>query len=212
MPIQYSCPSCRQPIEMDDEFSGREATCPYCRTIGTVPPASTLMAPVGAARPVGTPAIPPPLHGAQPHLRDRVAEAPEQAIRRANRWGTAGLFCGLVAILLWSLGLYCTKQWLDALEKHGLTFPLGSEIEEVRQFQKDAMEIISADSKLAVFVIVGMGAFVGSLGVALLGFVFGVASLRASREQNLRGILSVVLSGLFLCCICGGMFFGSLFP
>lgn len=52
MAIQFRCPSCRQPIEVDDEFRGQPAACPYCRRVVTVPAESEL-APAGVvvARP-----------------------------------------------------------------------------------------------------------------------------------------------------------------
>jgi len=38
MPIQYHCPSCGQPIEVDDDAANQPVTCPYCRRISTAPP------------------------------------------------------------------------------------------------------------------------------------------------------------------------------
>lgn len=53
MAIQFQCPSCSQPIEVDDEFAGQPAACPYCRRVVSVPEKTTL-APAGAvvARPL----------------------------------------------------------------------------------------------------------------------------------------------------------------
>ena len=44
MAIQFSCPSCRQPIEVDLELAGREVECPYCHNVVTARMASTYMA------------------------------------------------------------------------------------------------------------------------------------------------------------------------
>lgn len=41
MAIQFICVGCSQPIEVDDEFAGRSAACPYCRHVVTVPSSST---------------------------------------------------------------------------------------------------------------------------------------------------------------------------
>ena len=52
MSIQFRCPSCSQPIEVDDQIAGHEAQCPYCRRVITVPNESTFDSPdVITARP-----------------------------------------------------------------------------------------------------------------------------------------------------------------
>ncbi|MCK6456443.1 MAG: hypothetical protein L6Q92_07935 [Phycisphaerae bacterium] len=40
MPIQFRCPSCRQPIEIDDAFGGQAVGCPFCQKVVTAPTAS----------------------------------------------------------------------------------------------------------------------------------------------------------------------------
>src|SRR5262245_15480809 len=42
MPIQFRCPGCSQPIEVDDPFAGKSAQCPYCRRVITVPAQTSL--------------------------------------------------------------------------------------------------------------------------------------------------------------------------
>ncbi len=41
MSIQFLCPSCRHPIEVDDEWSNQPVACPYCRNTVTAPEVST---------------------------------------------------------------------------------------------------------------------------------------------------------------------------
>lgn len=41
MTIQFLCPSCSQPIEVDREVGGKAAVCPYCRRVVAVPTSST---------------------------------------------------------------------------------------------------------------------------------------------------------------------------
>jgi hypothetical protein len=55
MAIQFHCPSCRQPIEVDGEYALKEVACPYCRKVVTAPAASTLVSPPPQARAVGEP-------------------------------------------------------------------------------------------------------------------------------------------------------------
>lgn len=47
MAIQFQCPSCRQPIEVDDEWAAQPVACPYCGKTVTAPESST----VGMGRP-----------------------------------------------------------------------------------------------------------------------------------------------------------------
>jgi hypothetical protein len=41
MTIQFQCPACSQPIEIDPEWGGQAVVCPYCRKTVTAPPEST---------------------------------------------------------------------------------------------------------------------------------------------------------------------------
>ncbi len=45
MSIQFECPSCRNPIEIDDEWGGQAVACPYCRKSVTAPHSSTFAPP-----------------------------------------------------------------------------------------------------------------------------------------------------------------------
>lgn len=40
MAIQFFCPSCGQPIEVDDEMANQPVACPYCRATATTPAAT----------------------------------------------------------------------------------------------------------------------------------------------------------------------------
>jgi len=42
MPIQFHCPGCGQPIEVDDDAANQPVTCPYCRRTSTAPAATAL--------------------------------------------------------------------------------------------------------------------------------------------------------------------------
>jgi len=42
MAIHFHCPSCAQPIEIDDEWAGKLVACPYCRNTVSAPAESTL--------------------------------------------------------------------------------------------------------------------------------------------------------------------------
>lgn len=53
MAIQFPCPQCTQQIEVDDEFAGAQAVCPYCQATVSIPTTQS-------ARPVETAAAPHP--------------------------------------------------------------------------------------------------------------------------------------------------------
>lgn len=65
MAIRFQCPSCRQPIEVDDAWSGQSVACPYCRNVVTAPAASTWPpGQVPVASPSSSAFAPPPPPGA----------------------------------------------------------------------------------------------------------------------------------------------------
>ncbi|MCH8913676.1 MAG: hypothetical protein IIA33_08935 [Planctomycetes bacterium] len=42
MAIQFNCPGCRQPVEVDDEWAGEHVACPFCQRVVTAPAESTI--------------------------------------------------------------------------------------------------------------------------------------------------------------------------
>ncbi|MFH0980178.1 MAG: hypothetical protein V2A79_01395 [Planctomycetota bacterium] len=54
MTIQFQCPACSQPIEIDPEWGGQAVVCPYCRKAVTAPSASTYFP--AAQAPIARPA------------------------------------------------------------------------------------------------------------------------------------------------------------
>ncbi len=53
MAIQFHCPGCRQPVEVDDEWAGKLVACPYCRRTVTAPAESSVdISAIPAAKPL----------------------------------------------------------------------------------------------------------------------------------------------------------------
>lgn len=46
MAVQFLCPSCEHPIEIDDEWASHSVACPFCRNTVTAPAESTYVPPV----------------------------------------------------------------------------------------------------------------------------------------------------------------------
>lgn len=196
MAIQFHCPGCQQPIEVDQEYAGQTAACPYCRRVVSVPLQSTLSPwaavqarPAGdvaaegpgvAAERAGTPL--PPLPTVHPASMRAAA---------ARVYGRYGLVCaGLVAAMLVVIaGAYVMR----ALSKvRPGTTPTQAEL---RQMAEQAIEEM-ASSGLVV------GLRIGAAFFSLVGLALGVTSLAQSRQGNWRGVVSVVVSALGALCAC----------
>lgn len=90
MSIQFSCPSCNQPIEVDDQWAAQQVACPFCRNTVTTPRRSTYIAPVEVPQ---ARTIEPAAPGLAPDV--------DQAVPRGN------------PVAVWAFGLSCL--WLLAL-------------------------------------------------------------------------------------------------
>jgi hypothetical protein len=78
MAIQFKCPSCAQPIEVDDPWAGRSVACPFCEHTVTAPLASD--ATIATAPPTARPAP----------VESRASTGPESASRRPTAGAAAG--------------------------------------------------------------------------------------------------------------------------
>jgi hypothetical protein len=62
MPIEFNCANCGRRLRVGDDAGGRQAKCPFCGTVSTVPSVVT--------------AEPPPLPGGSPFAPDAAPSAP----------------------------------------------------------------------------------------------------------------------------------------
>ncbi len=209
MAIQFHCPGCSQPIEVDDVYAGQTAACPYCHRVGTVPRESTLdQTPPTAARPAvsdrgedaavefepvgsrGPTTIqpPPPPSPAELH----VGPALSYRDQAARRLGTYALICtGLAVLLFAAVFVYSVAQFAGELMQNPASQPSPERMAEL-------------EAKLSANPWAG-AATMGAAFFALVGMVLGVTSLVQSRRRNWRAVVSVVICGLFVLCVCGGM-------
>jgi hypothetical protein len=189
MAIQFHCPGCSQPIEVDDVYAGQAAACPYCRRVVNVPTESTLgREQPAAARPAlgETPdsaAAPPPppgaLHaGASETYRDRLART----------YGNYALICTVLAILL-SVGtmVYGAMLLADMVDPSAASQPSMQQLSEDLARQNPAL----AAGPL------------GAMLFAVIGLALGITSVKQTARKNWRGIVSIVVCGLFVLCFCG---------
>lgn len=212
MAIQFPCPSCSQPIEVDDEYGGQTAACPYCRRVVNVPTESPdEIRPAAMARPTLSPAegevgaeprevptggevrpeAPPPppggLHvGPLPRARDRVASI----------YGTYALICTILVVFLFGTFLvYGVALMMSELGASPTSQPTP---EEMGRAQAAAMQKMFSTGWVA-------GISLGAEFFAVVGLVLGIVSLRAARRANWKAIVSLVVCGLLAICTCGNL-------
>jgi len=209
MAIQFHCPGCSQPIEVDDIHAGRTAACPYCRRVVSVPPQSTLDATdpgiarppaEGARRPADAPGSladsrsepsagrpsPPPLG----ELHVGPTRSPREQV--ASKYGTYGLICTALVLLLFAGSLVYLLALMFAEMGGDLTSQPSTE--QWAAIQAAAAQKFAADPRVRAV-------RVGTAFFAIVGLVCGIISV-TQHKQNWKGIVSLVLCGLFALCTC----------
>jgi len=195
MAIQFHCPGCSQPIEVDDVYAGQTAACPYCRRVVSVPLESTLGGEATApARPAvgcwpgtgGTPAAPPPPPGAPlPGEADLVATDRTRTARALGNWA---LICTVLAVLLLAgTVIYNLALLLPHID------PEASQ--PTAELAKLNVEIAQRHPALTIMSL-------GAMFAALAGLALGITSLRLRGQGNWRGIVAVVVCGMLVTCFC----------
>lgn len=113
MAIQFQCTGCRQPIEIDDEWGGKQVACPYCRRTITAPETSTLDELGGV--PVAQPATRP-----TPDSIPAFPDGPPPPIPPATAaLGTSGSgTIAIVALVLTLCFVGCTLGYVGILRAH----------------------------------------------------------------------------------------------
>ncbi len=199
MAIQFSCTSCEQPIEVDDEYAGQTAACPYCRHLVTVPEQSTYQ-PRDAisARPAGPPdsypadeASPqdrPPDQGSVPPVPLPYHRTEfTQRQQAARTFGNFALVCAAITIALF-LVVFGYSMILGARMAAG-TMPGPASFEKMAEELQQRPEMPWLQ-----------GGQCGMLFFALIGLVLAIVSLTQSRVANWRGWTAAV--------VCGGLLLG----
>jgi len=167
MPIQFFCPACRQPIEVDDEVANLSVTCPFCRKVITAPAASD-------------PAVRAPLPSARPGAIESSAPIgfPPPPLPRPSMVGYLALGCALVflcciaGLLLYSLTL-------------AREIPPNATREEVSKLLRAKM-----NNPTLQFV-----SFFGSCVVPVLGTVLAIAALVRKARPRWPAITALIVFG-----------------
>jgi hypothetical protein len=208
MAIQFPCPSCDQPIEVDDEYGGQAAACPYCRRVVNVPTESSRdIRPAAIARPTmqsaeAEPTAQPSEAPARQEFRPEppppgglhVGPLPRDRDRVASTYGTYALICTILVVLL--VGTIMAYGVVLIMAELGTNPTSQPTPEETVRAQAAAMEKMFQSPWVA-------GLSLGAEFFAVVGLVLGIVSLRAGSRPNWKAVVSLVICGLLALCTCG---------
>jgi len=186
MAIQFACPSCREPIEIDDEWAGQAVTCPYCRHVVNAPTTSTWTA---SRPPTAMPATPPP--------HPLAGGIPAEAGRRS---GPA----------VWALTLSITGCLMCCLAYGGMVYAMVGQIvdraggpgatrERIQAAHQEYMKELVEDGRLPVGGFVVACTLIGT-GCSLGGLVLAVRALLRPAGRTAAAVVACVLGACFLAC------------
>lgn len=189
MVIRFQCPSCTQPIEVDEEWGGKLVACPYCRHSVTSPQLSTLpeIDVVPPAQPIGAPGGG---WGSAPAI---MGPPPARSTR--------GL--GIAAVIVALLAVAAGVSMGVVLARHGSEFQQLSN--PTRNFAENQREMMNYfQTKYGGFPGWAIAAALAEIGGAIClitAVVLGALALRGPDGRYL-GIAALCLCALcpILCC------------
>ncbi len=194
MAIQFQCPGCSQPIEVDAEHAGSVAACPYCQQVVNVPHESTYRpAEVPPARPAEfvPPGGPPGAYGATlpPPGGLHIGPVVDPRSRTARRVGIFALLAIAAALVLFMTVAIMVASAFGS-RPDALTPDAQKEI--LQQMQEKPVWLV----------------LIGALYVSLLaGLVLAIISVAMCRRGNWPGIAALVSSGMLMLLLCAGLVF-----
>jgi DNA-directed RNA polymerase subunit RPC12/RpoP len=197
MSIQFRCSGCDQPIEVDDEHAGKMAACPYCHRVVAVPQTSTFEGgPIMPARPAGSPEGETPTLPTPP-TPEWQAEVDLRA-RAARRLGNYAWICLGITIALLAAAAFIVGSLMFSKLGPGQITP-----ESLHEVQTQVEQELA---KRSDFIALSFAFEV----LSVVALALSVASVVRSPQRNARGIAALIVSALFVLCICGGSLFNPL--
>lgn len=206
MAIRFPCPSCRQPIEVDDQWGGQAVACPYCRRVVTAPTQTIWPpedVPIASPARTGFPSPPPPPFG-QPSMPPSGGADPSFPGAASARSSTAtwALVLAVVSGVLSFVGLMIWGVTLVdlAVRRVGEQAPPEKIQQAAQEIMISGQAPISSGAVAALLV----GIFCG-----IAGLVLGIRSLLRNENQYIRAGAACLFSALFI--VCQGMLMLALF-
>lgn len=216
MAIRFQCPSCAQPIEVDDELASRLVACPYCRKTVTAPATSTLSDP--SQVPVAVPLAPAgDAHGAYrtyTHPSDAPAGAwPDGTHHYPPPPGASGNALAIVAfalacttlLMFLSAGIILSnhsvefEEFMKLVEEHGTT--VAGQMKAWNEF----LERRGGESPTWFFAFTALS--FASMALSIVALVCGLVAVRRPQRRGFA-IAALVVTGLYAVLMCGGMLAG----
>lgn len=219
MAIQFACPACNQPIEVDDEHADRQVSCPYCQCVVTAPAASTLHIGPGPETDAATQARPLSTPPADPQQPPSVVELPAGGQRPAwtpphvpgtapvppgsqkNVPGMVGVICGLLAVCL-----YVVTVGVVFTHRAELGIGDGGKVDsaEMQKRVLDLMQDLEKNAWLVTMMATMLGAGFSWLG----GLICSIIGMSKRYRSHTAAIVGLIISMGFLALSCAGFLTG----
>ncbi|MCP4249956.1 MAG: hypothetical protein GY778_23180 [bacterium] len=192
MAIQFPCPSCRQPIEIDDEWASKPVSCPYCQKMVTAPESSTLSPEAGPAW--AAPGSPPVATGMA-----GLATTPVEAAM-ANPIARVALILACAALGALIAGKILLRLHPDEVAE--LT-ELVESTNDMAEMQRATLDYIDAQGGYPAWMKIFTLLFLASMLLWLAALICGLIG-RRRPEHRAQTMATLVIVGVFpilMCCV-----------
>lgn len=184
MAIRFACPSCRQPIEVDDEWAGQSVGCPYCRKVITAPAVSSW------------PSDQIPMASPLRESPEPVVPASGYPVRSPAQAASAAPWALTMAITSALLSIFASLVWLGNLARV-LTEKAGP-----NATQEELAKVYSnmiASGQLPHSPLATAAAVVGTL-CGIGGLVLAIRTLLWQQPRRGMAIAACIICVAFSCC------------
>jgi len=190
MAIRFECPSCRQPIEVEDAWAGQSVACCYCHNVVTAPRESTWPAgPVPTAeRPTASPAH------MDVWVGGRQAGGAVGGEGSHDGWAGWALTLSLAGTVLATLGWL---MWMGALAARMIQ-KVGPDATQAEQTQ--ALQELFASGQGYALPAAAIVVFVVGLCCGIGGLVLSVRALLAGTHRRGIAIAACILGACVSFC------------
>lgn len=207
MVIRFLCPSCRQPIETDDEWAEKLVACPFCRATITAPAQSTLgpieaAADIPGARPAWSPDAPWGDVEATFSGPPRITFADDSARKDANARRSATIAIVLAAL---SIAAFTVMSLILAPHREEL-FAFTKDFQDgasVMQAQKRMMDdLMSRPGGIPGWYVASSVAMWLGMLLWLPALILTILGMRraAARGRAVTAMLLSVIAPMICCC------------
>ena len=184
MEIRFPCPSCKQPIEIDQEWASRAVACPYCRKTVTAPAESTLgpIDDIPMGRPLSVPSFP-----QTPSYGDAATPSPTPS----GVLSVAALITACFMILMVIIAsAIMVPHAAELMEVDQNSSTMGEKLQGMQRL------MVSEDGSVPVWLMAAGMFSCASMLAWPAAVILGILGLYRSSRRNLA-IIALVICGLF---------------